>query len=233
MRPWPFVPVLPLPAVKIVHHLVSRHGVELEIRPARATLYFQDERGIDPVDTLIRFEAVVYNSDRGATWQVLAPDGAPGAGSIDVTGLYRAPNKNGLPSGTTDVVVASARADPLRKAFALVTVVGRGPAPTPTPRIEIWPKQRGLYYQSGADNAYIDDSNKKQLFRASLSHAPAPQVTWLVDGVVQGGTDTWFLYEAPANGAGALVTVAAQIQAVPAVQDNAKIIVRNYDWPGL
>jgi hypothetical protein len=232
MRQWPFFPAQE-PAVEIVHHLVSRHQVEVEIFPARATLYFQDERNIDPVDTLIRFEAVVYNSDSGVTWQALAPDGSPGAGSIDATGLYRAPNKNGLPSGTTDVVVATARADPLRKASAWVTVVGRGPAPAPIPRIEIWPKQRGLYYRAGADNAYIDDSNKMQLFQAFLSHSPGPQVAWLVDGVVQGGTDPWFLYRAPANGAGALVTVTARIQALPAVQDEAKVIVRNYNWPGL
>ena len=53
-----------------------------------------------------------------AAWTLMAP--------FDPTGLYRAPDKGTLPTGTTDVVVATARADPLRKAFAWVTLVGLG-----------------------------------------------------------------------------------------------------------
>ena len=128
------------PTFRIVRDVVWRQRVEVALQPPRAQLYFQDERWIDPIDTQLRFEALVHNSDRGVTWQVLAPDGGPGQGTIDAAGLYRAPDKGGLASGTTDVVVATARADPLRKAFAWVTLVGLGPLPAPPPEIAIWPK---------------------------------------------------------------------------------------------
>jgi hypothetical protein len=218
---------------RIIHHGVCRHRVEVEVRPAEAELYFHDERWIDPIDTQIRFEAVVYNADTGATWQVLAPGGGPGAGTIDATGLYQAPDKGTLPSGTTDIVVATARADPLRKAFAFVTLVGEGPLPAPQPTIEIWPKRRTLYYATGDDNAYIDDRNKRQLFRACPRNNPGAGVTWLVDGAVQSGTDVWFLYVPPASGGTALHTVTAQIPAMPAIADAAKVTILNYVWPGL
>jgi hypothetical protein len=221
------------PPIDIVHHVVCRHQVEVEVMPARATLYWRDEGWIDPTDTQIRFDAVVYNADTGVTWQVLAPDGSPGKGMIDPSGLYRAPDKGTLPSGTTDIVIATARADPLRKAFAWVTLVGLGPAPAPVPRIEIWPKRSTLYYRTGANNDYMDVSNKQQLFRAFLTNAPDQQVRWTVDGAVQIGTEPWLLYQAPNVGGEALVTVRAQVVAAPLAQDDAKIILLNYNWPGL
>lgn len=219
--------------LRIVHHAICRHRVEVEVRPAEAELYFQDERWIDPIDIQIRFEAVVYNADTGVIWEVLAPGGGPGAGTIDATGLYLAPNKGALASGTTDIVVATARADPLRKAYAFVTLVGLGPLPAPQPAIDIWPKSRTLYYATGADNSYIDDSNKMQLFQAFPRNSAGGGVTWRVDGAVQGGNDVFFLYAAPNIGATAEHTVSAEIQGVPAVADAAKVIVLNYLWPGL
>lgn len=218
--------------LRIVRHGICRHRVEIEVRPAEAELYFHDERWTDLIDMQIRFEAVVYNADTGVTWEVLAPGGGPGAGTIDATGLYQAPDKGTLASGTTDVVAVTARADPLRKAYAFVTLLGEGPLPAPAPTIEIWPKRRTLYYISGDDNAYIDDRNKMQLFRAFPQNGPGG-VTWLVDGVLQAGNDEWFLYETPTSGASTERTVTAQIPGMPAVADEAKVIVLNYVWPGL
>ncbi|MGH7081240.1 MAG: hypothetical protein ACREFV_02095 [Acetobacteraceae bacterium] len=223
----------PAAGLRIVHRAICRHRVEVEVRPAAAELYFRDERWIDPVDTQIRFEAVLYNADTGATWQVLAPGGGPGAGTIDPAGLYQAPDKGALASGTTDIVVATARADPLRKACALVTLVGHGPLPQPAPAIEVWPKTRSLYYATGADNSYIDDSNKLQVFRAFPRNATGGGVTWRVDGTVQPGNEAFYLYTAPASGATAEHSVSAEIQGMPAIIDRAKVIVRNYLWPGL
>jgi hypothetical protein len=231
------------PAFRVVHHMVCRHQVEVAVQPPRAELYFRDERWIDPINTQLRFEAVVYNADRGVIWQVLAPGGGPGAGTIDATGVYRAPNMGALVSGTTDVVVATARADPLRKAFAWVTLVGLGPLPAPAPRIEIWPKRVTLFYPDSPDYNYIDDSNKRQVFRAFPAHTLNPRVQWLVNGTPQFppvGTDPWFTYSAPADGSsypanGASyeeVTVVAQLAAYPGVQDDAKVVLRNYAWPG-
>lgn len=212
---------------------ICRHSVEVMITPGEATVYFHDERWIDPVDTQIRFEALVLNSDTGVTWQVLAPDGTPGAGTIDATGLYQAPDKGALATFTTELVLASARADPLRKAYAFVTLLGEGPLPAPAPAIEIWPKTRTLTYPGGADNAYIDDRNKMQLFQAFPKNSPGPGVTWLVDGVVQPGNDVWFLYRPPATGSDALHSVTAQIPGLPQVADTALVSLVNYLWPGL
>jgi len=235
--------MIPAPTFRVVHHMLCRHQVEVAVQPPRAELYFRDERWIDPIDTQIRFDAVTYNSDRGVIWQVLAPDGGPGRGTIDATGLYQAPDKGALDSGTTDVVVATARADPLRKAFAWVTLVGLGPLPAPAPRIEIWPKRVKLFYPDSHGFAYIDDGNKRQVFRAFPSHAPDPRVRWLVNGappVPAVGTDPWFTYAAPydgssypANGSAyEEVTVAAQLLADSSVQDEAKVTLINYAWPG-
>jgi hypothetical protein len=225
------------PAFRVVHHMLYRHQVEVAVQPPRTELYFRDERWIDPIDTQIRFEAVVYNSDRGATWQVLAPDGGTGHGTIDATtGLYQAPDKGTLDSGTTDVVVATARADPLRKAFAWVTLVGLGPLPVPPPRIEIWPKLVTLYYWNNDDNTYIDDSNKLWVFRAFPRHATNPTVQWSATAgtVVTGSPDTsWCTYTAPASGGIAEATITAALASDSTVTDDAKVVLLNYIWSGL
>ncbi len=219
--------------IRLVRERACRPQAEVQVSPSAAELYFADERWIDPINTQFRFEATVFNSDRGVTWQVVAPDGSPGAGTIDVTGLYSAPPKGTLASGITDVVVATCRADPLRKAFAWVTVLGLGPLPLPAPRIDIWPPSATVYYQGGEDNQYISDSNKVRLFRAELFNVSGAGVIWSVDGAVQPGNDPWFLYSAPASGGTALATVTAQSQAAPAATIQARIVLVNYFWPGL
>ena len=230
------------PPVRVIHQAVWRHRIEVAVAPARAELYFRDERWIDPINTQLRFEATVFNSDRGATWEVVSPSGGAGAGTIDATGLYQAPNKGTLTSGTTDIVVATSRADPLRKAYAWVTLVGLGPLPAPQATIEIWPKHVSLFYWSGDDNAYIDDSNKLQVFRAFASNAAPPGITWSVTAgmgtVVPYPTDTsWCTYLAPNTGpspnAGSapVATVTAALTSDPTVNDDARIVLRNYAWP--
>jgi hypothetical protein len=221
-------------ATHVVHHVVCQHRVEVEVRPARAEVAFQDERFANPADTQVRFEAVVYNAAMPhVLWEVWGPAGQPGLGSIDPTGVYRAPPKGGLPSGYTEVVVATAAEDRLRKASAWVTLVGEGPAPAPTPRIAIRPKRAHLYYRQGQHNAFIDPSNTMQLFQARLWDSPASMVEWSVDGVPAATTDEWFLFEpAAASGPGDELTVTARIQG-QAVQDQAKVLLINYFWPGM
>lgn len=90
-----------------------------------------------------------------------------------------------------------------------------------------------LYYAAGTDNSYIDECNKMQLFRAFPRNSAGSGVTWRVDGTIQPGNDAFFLYAAPASGATAERSVSAEIQGMPAVVDTAKVIVRNYLWPGL
>jgi hypothetical protein len=218
----------------VTHHVVLRHRVEVEVWPPRVELAFRDEKWVNPINTQFRFEALVYNSSSGVTWQVLNPSGGPGAGTIDQQGLYRAPLKGVLPSGHTDLVVATAVEEPLRKAFAWITVLGEGPEPAPAPLIEIWPKRAALYYQQGNHNAYIDESNKMQLFTASLRFTAATGIDWLVNNVVQtSGTEPTFLYKTPSNGATNQVTVRARLTAQPGVHDDAKVSQLNYFWPGL
>ncbi len=224
---------------QVVRHLVCQHRIEVEVWPVKAEVYFRNEQDVDPVNTYERFDATVYN---GATslvsWAVESVTGGPGAGTIDSTGLYMAPQApltGAFPQSVTDVVVATSTEDPLRKAVAFVTVIGHGPASPPAPRIEIAPKQLYLYYPNGADNAYIDSSNTMQMFRAFPQHTDSFAVEWLVDGVVQAtaGTDPWFLYRVTGSGVTKTTTVTARLKNDAGVKDDAKVIQINYSWPGL
>jgi hypothetical protein len=230
--------------IDVVHHVVCRHRVEVEIWPARAEVNFRDERSVNPVNTQVRFEALLYNTTAGVRWDVRDLAGNPGAGSIDVSGLYQAPPKGSLPSGWTDVVVASAVDDPLRRAYAWVTLVGDGPAPVPPARIAISPKTACLYFpgnQGPADrNEFIDISNTMQVFRATLRDSPTSDIEWFVHDA---GTpppmvpapnpepSSLFRYVVTGSGATKVVVVTARITAEPAVADSAKIVVTNYRWP--
>jgi hypothetical protein len=159
-------------------------------------------------------------------------NGGPGQGTIDASGLYRAPPKGALASGTTELVIASSREDPLRKAFAWVTLVGLGPRPAKAAEVAIFPRRINLYYGQGANNDMIDGCNKRCQFQAIAFNTGA-QVEWLVNNALQGVVGPWFLYQTPANGGAAVVTVRARLQGNPAVFDEAKVLQLNYDWPGV
>lgn len=220
---------------EVVHHVTRTHRPEVDVWPPRTQVTFSDERAANPADTMVRFEATVINAcSTAVSWTVLSPDGGPGAGSIDATGLYSAPKYQQALDGATDVVVVTLVEDPLRTAFAWVTLAGEGPWPVPMATIEILPKTAFLYYPSGQDNAYIDSSNTMQFFRVLLRHSPTQDVQWTVDGVVQAGqTEQTYLYRVTGSGAAKEVTVGAAIAGVPGVADTAKVMLTNYNWPGL
>ena len=178
-----------------------------------------------------------YNGQSAAVhWEVLAPSGLAGAGTIDITGRYLAPPKDGLPSGLTDLVVATSVENPLRKAFAWVTLVGVGPAAELPPQIAIRPKSVYLYYpqngSAGDRNEFIDASNTMQVFRASVQHTNAP-VEWLVNGVVTANPapSDLFLYRVNGSGVTSVVVIGARVSGQPAVKDEAKVVQINYRWP--
>jgi hypothetical protein len=205
--------------------------------PSQAEVWFRDDRAVNPVNTQIRFEAAVYNGrSEGVRWQVLNPSGLAGAGAIDETGLYLAPVKGALQSGHTDVVVATSIENPLRKAFAWVTLLGVGPAAQPIAEIAVRPRSVYLYYpQNGAAgdrNEFIDVSNTMQMFRASLRNSSAA-VEWLVNGVVTAnpGPSNSFLYRVTGSGGTAVVVIGARLAGQPAVIDEAKVVQINYRWP--
>ena len=85
------------------------------------------------------------------------------------------------------------------------------------------------------DNAYIDDSNKLQVFRAFPRHAANPAVAWSVDvgTVIPYATDTtWCTFLAPntvasPNSGGATVATVTAKLAVGASAD-ARIVLLNY-----
>jgi hypothetical protein len=220
----------------VYHRVVCRHQVEIEVWPPRAEVHFNDDWTANPIDTQTRFEATVYNSNQGHLWEVRALDGSPGLGTIDASGLYRAPPKGALPNGFTEIVVATAREDGLRKAYAWVTLVGFGPEPVTAPTVDMWPKRVNLYYRQGANNNYIDDSNKMRQFGAVLRNS-AGSIEWFVKvepsvTFVSSGTGPWFLYQAPNTGSTNTVTIRAELQGQPSVFDEAKVLLLNYFWPG-
>ena len=216
----------------VYHQIVYRHQVEIEVWPARAEVHFADDWTANPATAQVRFEAQVYNSSQGHSWAVLNIAGGPGQGTIDASGLYRAPPKSGLASGTSELVVATSREDPLRKATAWVTLVGLGPKPAKAAEVAIFPRRANLYYRSGANNNMIDEGNKVRQFEATVFNTGA-QVEWLVNNAPQGVVGPWFLYQTPAAGAPTLITVRARLQGDPGVFAEAKVLQLNYDWPGV
>ncbi|HEY2662140.1 MAG TPA: hypothetical protein VGI79_20640 [Caulobacteraceae bacterium] len=217
--------------IDVHHHIVCRHNIEIEVWPPRAQINFQDDWTANPADTQVRFEAQVYNSSQGHLWEVRALNGDPGLGTIDASGLYRAPPKGAFDNSATEIVVVTAREDPLRKASAWVTLVGGGPQPAAQPSLAVWPRRVDLYYVQGANNNYIDDCNKECEFSVDIYDSNG-QVEWLVNGALQGVVGPWFFYQAPNSGAPTVVTVRARLQGQPGVFDEAKILQRNYNWPG-
>jgi hypothetical protein len=214
--------------------VICRHRIEVGIHPATAEVCFLDERHADPVNTQVRFTATVYNSPSGdVIWTVTDISGNPGAGSIDPTGLYLAPPKGGIPHGHTDIVTATSVDDPMRKAQARVVLIGRGPEPTPAAKLEIYPKTVYLYYQAGHHNSYIDPSNKMQQFRHIIRNTDLTEVVWSITGSGSIGSGTG-LYAAPNSGSnGSVATVSAHLKNDTSVKDEAKVILINYDWPGI
>jgi hypothetical protein len=212
---------------------VCRHQIEVAVEPAHADVYFADERYINPINTQARFEATVLNApNNGVIWQVVNIGGGPGAGTIDPSGLYTAPPKGTIPSGYTDIIVATAKADPTRRAYAKVTLVGFGPEPAPEPVLEIFPKVAYLYYRdgTGTDNSYIDISNKALQFRTVIKNTASTAVTWSVSG--DGSIDGNGFYRAPDHGLSPVpVDINAHLTADPGVSDKARIILINYHWP--
>ena len=218
------------------HHVVCRHQIEIEVTPENTEVYFADERYVDPINTQVRFDATVYNApNNSVTWQVTDITGGPGAGSIDPTGLYTAPPKGSIPHGHTDIVMVTANADPTRRAYAKVTLVGFGPEPVPTPKLEIFPKVAHVYYQNGlgTHNNYIDDSNKGLQFRTIIKNSPSTSVTWSVIGSV-GTIDAAGYYKAPPPGfSPSPIQIWAHLTHDPSITDKARIILLNYHWPGI
>ena len=220
------------------HHVVCRHQIEIEITPENTEVYFADERYVNPINTQVRFDATVYNAPNNSViWQVSNSTGGPGAGSINPTGLYTAPPKGSIPHGHTDIVIATAKADPTRRAYSKVTLVGLGPEPPPQPKLEIYPQVAYIYYR-GTDNTpqvynrYIDFSNKMQQFRTIIKNTASTNVTW--DMIGYGSINNDGVYLAPYEGPnGASATIKAHLTSDSSVKDEAKVILLNYYFIGL
>lgn len=203
--------------------------------PPSAEVYFADERYVDPINTQVRFTAFVYNAkNNSVSWQVINLDGGPGLGSIDHSGLYLAPQKNAIPHGHSELVIATAVSDPTRRAYAKVTLVGEGPEPEPVPKLEIYPQVAHLYYQGGAGfhNQYIDPSNKHQQYRSLLRNTASSDITWTTSG--PGTINTDGFYTAPNDGfSPTTVNITAELTHDSSVKSDARIILLNYSWPGI
>lgn len=224
----------------VIHHRVCQHQIEVEVSPAGAEVYFRDERYVDPVNTQVRFEAVVYNAPSARVrWEVTDLAGNPAAGSIDQAGLYVAPPKGSLAHGTTELVIATAVDDPFRRAVARVTLIGNGPEVQPEPRIEIVPKVTHVYYDdnlTAADhNEFMEKSSKARLFWARIWHSPSRQVVWRFDGATppDATADPWYTYQAPSTGSDRTVKATVSLATDPSVTDSGTLFLVNYRWPGI
>lgn len=226
----------------VIHRRVCQHQIEVEVSPASAEVYFRDERYVDPVNTQVRFEAVVYNAPSARVrWEVTDLAGHPGAGSIDPAGLYVAPPKGSLAHGTTDLVIATAVDDPFRRAVARVTLIGNGPETRPQPRIEIVPKVAHVYYDknhTGDDhNEFMENSSKVRQFWARIKHSASRRVRWTFDGATppDATDDPWYTYQAQAQPSGSDAIVEARVTLVdnPSVTDWGTLFLVNYRWPGI
>jgi hypothetical protein len=71
-----------------------------------------------------------------------------------------------------------------------------------------------------------------RLFKAAVRNSASAAIEWLVDGVLQPGTNPWFLYKVNGSGATKVVTVRARLQSQPAIFDDAQVLQLNYLWPG-
>jgi hypothetical protein len=244
-----------------LHRITCEHQIEIEIFPASAEVYFADERYADPAMIQARFDVVVYNAPTaGVHWSVAAINGGPGAGSIDQTGLYTAPPKGALPSASTDVIIAEAADNPDRKAFAFVSLIGKGPEPPPTKQVLLSPKRCFLYDPIGNESGYIDESNTLQVFRAIVSNSD-DGIDWLVNGApaVPGPLcRTLYCYDPmtaqppppipqptslpssstwpPSSQTSPLTTqvlITARLSHDHSVYDDALVVIGNYFWQGL
>ena len=218
------------------HHIICEHQIEIEVWPACAEVYFQDEAHCDPANTQVRFDAIVHNAPSCAVlWKVCSLGGGPGMGSIDASGLYTAPPKGDLLNGDTEIIVATAADDPFRQARAFVTLIGRGPEPPPPPSIMVLPKRANVYYRTGENNDYIDKSNTRQVFRALVANSDS-SVDWQVNHttVLAADPSHLFCYTPTANsGSDTVVTITAMLSSQNAVKDEAKVVLVNYKWPGI
>jgi hypothetical protein len=226
----------------VTHRIECRHQIEIEVFPGSAEVYFADEQYAAPEMGQARFDATVINAPTARVhWSVQSPLGGPGKGSIDETGLYVAPQKGGTKNGWTDVVVASPVDDPLRRAMAFVTLIGRDAEPV-VKRITISPRRCTLYYpRKNTDppskpafdpNRYVDPSNSCRIFTAVLWHANE-KVLWTATGVGSQTLDAGQPYFYPVTGSGGAKTVRvrAELVSAAAVFDEAIVSIIDYDWP--
>ena len=211
------------------HHIICEHQVEVEIWPENAEVYFKNERYVDPVNTRIQFDSAIFNAPTNRVkWEVFNPQGDAGAGTINSSGLYIAPDYGDF---STDIVVATSIDDPTRKATAIVNIVGLGPEPEAEPVLEIFPRSVYLYCRTGYKNDYIDNSNKVQQFRTIISNSHSSNVEWTRSPSL-GTIDNNGFYRAPTSisGNSKIVTVKATLTGTTA-KDEVKLILINYKWP--
>lgn len=226
---------MPCRTPTIVHNMVCQHQIEIEVWPTKTEVYFRDEPHVDPISTQVRFDALVYNAPTAnVTWKVKSAGGGPGAGTVDPSGLYIAPPKGSLVHGYTDIIVATAVDDPMRKAYGRVALIGFGPELPPQPCIEIFPKQLSLYYPENFHNNYIDFSNTLQIFRTLINHSPSGEVEWFVDSIpVAAWNKPWYQYRVTGHGSNKMVIIRACLKNYTSIKDEAVVNQINYTWPGL
>lgn len=146
-------------------------GVAVAIEPQAAEV---------AADGTVPFAATVTGTAvTGVTWSIAE---SSGCGSVDTSGLYRAPSA----SGTCHVVVTSS-ADPTKGATAVVTVTAP-PPPPPAVTVSVTPSPAAVA------------ACRTRTFAATVTGATDTSVTWSVQEGTAGGTiSTSGVYTAPST----------------------------------
>ena len=166
---------------------------------------------------------------QGTSGTCATPPAAPARARSTRPGSTGPRRRAPLPSGPTEVVVATAREDPLRQAFAWVTLVGDGPAPTPADGRT--PAAHQPLLPARVDNAYMDASNT---MRSSGRRRATPRTPGRVAGGQRPAAGRRPRVPLPGagtvprrrHGPGPHPGPAGRLRRRPGLQ-------LNYDWPGI
>ncbi len=197
--------------------LIFLAATQLPADSPRTTITLTPNNARVPIGSTLQFRATVANAaNPGVRWIINdTPGGNSSIGTVDATGLYRAPAQ--MPPNPSVLVKAISMADPNAVAFALV--VFQKAAESQKTKVTVTPERSSVRVGG------------MQQFAAKVEGSANQQVKWLVNDVEGGNASTGTispagLYTAPPKKpTPAMVRVKAISVADPAASDQAAVSV--------